>query len=86
MSELKSEKELKEYMDSNNFHRIDHPGLHSEWVMKVKDQANLEMNREIHYNFDDFSTIVFHRDGQEWRFPLNKFFDKLMRWMEEDNG
>ena len=86
MSELKSEKELKEYMGSNNFHGIEHPGLHPEWVMKVKDQANLEMNREIHYNFDDFSTIVLHRDGQEWRFPLNKFFDKLMRWMEEDNG
>ena len=86
MSELKSEKELKEYMDSNNFHGIEHPGLHPEWVMKVKDQANLEMNREIHYNFDDFSTIVFHKDEQEWRFPLNKFFDKLMRWMEEDNG
>ena len=89
MSELKSEKELKEYMGSNNFHRIEHPGLHPEWVMETEDlhkQEDLWKNREIHYNFDDFSTIVFHKDGQEWRFPLNKFFDKLMRWMEEDNG
>ena len=37
MSELKSEKELKEYMDSSNFHGIDHPGLHPEWVMETED-------------------------------------------------
>lgn len=88
MIEKKSEKELKEYMASNNFHKIN---LHPEWVMEVKDQpkyqANLEMNREIHYDFNSFSTIVFHKDGQEWRFPLNKFFDKLMKWMEQEiNG
>lgn len=84
MTEKKSEKELKEYMASSNFHKI---GLHPEWVMKTEDlpeQKDLWKNREIHYDFDSFSTIVFHKDGQEWRFPLNKFFDKLMKWMEQE--
>ena len=84
MIEKKSEKELKEYMASSNFRKI---GLHPEWVMKTEDlpeQKDLWKNREIHYDFDSFSTIVFHKDGQEWRFPLNKFFDKLMKWMEQE--
>lgn len=61
------------------------------YVMKKEDakklgftEIELNLNREIHYNCNNFSTIVFHKDGQEWRFPLNEFFDKLMKWMKEN--
>ena len=58
-------------------------------VMNIEDQPDYMRedflkNREIHYNLDNFSTIVFHRGEKVWKFPLNEFFDKLMLWMKEN--
>lgn len=61
------------------------------YVMKKEDakklgftEIELNLNKEIHYNLSEFSTIVIHKGEQQWKFPLNEFFDKLMKWMKEN--
>lgn len=64
------------------------PRDYKKYVMENNNQEDtmekLLKNREIHYNLDNFSTIVFHKGHKEWKFPLNEFFDKLMKWMKEN--